>query len=80
MELYKIDAKEFLGIMADVISEDKAKNKKATARFEEVMKEAQRLKEEYDEYRKQKGSEDSDGLSDDDFDSLFGSLGISRPK
>jgi hypothetical protein len=83
MELFKIDAKEFLGIMADVISEDKAKNKKATARFEEVMKEAQRLKEEYDEYRKQKGSEDSedsDGLSDDDLDNLFGGLGISRPK
>ena len=80
MALFRIEAKEFLGIMADVISEDKAKNKKATARFEEIMKEAQRLKEEYDEYRKQKGSEDSDGLSDDDLDNLFGGLGISRPQ
>jgi hypothetical protein len=48
MELYKVDAKEFLSIMANVISEDDAKNKKATARFEEIMKEAQKLKEEYE--------------------------------
>jgi hypothetical protein len=81
MELYKIDAKEFLGIMADVISEDKAKNKKAEARFEEIMKEAQKLKEEYDEYKKQQGSddsEDSDDLSDDDLDDFLSGLGISR--
>jgi hypothetical protein len=82
MELYKIDAKEFLGIMADVIDKDESKNKRATKRFEEVMKNAQVLKDEYEEYKKQQGinSDDSDELSDDDLDNLFGSLGISRPK
>jgi hypothetical protein len=80
IELFKIEAKEFLGIMADVISEDKDKNKKAADRFEEIMKEAQRLKEEYEEYKKQKGntSNDSDDLNDDDFDDFLSSMGISR--
>jgi hypothetical protein len=82
MELFKIDAKEFLGIMADVIDKDEEKNKRATKKFEEVMKNAQALKDEYEEYKKQQGSnsDDSDELSDDDLDNLFGSLGISRPK
>jgi len=80
MELFKIDAKEFLGIMADVISENKDKNKKAAARFEEIMKEAQILKNEYEEYKKQKGNttDDSDDLNDDDFDDFLSSMGISR--
>jgi hypothetical protein len=80
IELFKIEAKEFLGIMADVISEDKDKNKKAADRFEEIMKEAQRLKEEYEEYKKQKGntSDDSEDLNDDDFDDFLSSMGISR--
>jgi hypothetical protein len=80
MELFKIDAKEFLGIMADVISENKDKNKKAAARFEEIMKEAQILKKEYEEYKKQKGNavDDSDDFNDDDFDDFLSSMGISR--
>ena len=79
MELYKVDAKEFLAIMANVISEDDAKNKKATARFEEIMKEAQKLKEEYEDYKQQQGdSSDSDDLSDDDLDDFLSSMGISR--
>jgi uncharacterized protein YktB (UPF0637 family) len=80
IELFKIEAKEFLGIMADVISEDKEKNKKAAARFEEIMKEAQKLKDEYEEYKKQKGNDvnDSDDLDDDDFDDFLSSMGISR--
>lgn len=81
MELFKIDAKEFLGIMADVLDKDESKNKKATARFEEIMKEAQKLKEEYEEYKKQQGnvsSDDSDDLNDDDFDDFLSSMGISR--
>jgi hypothetical protein len=83
MELYRVEAKEFLNIMADVISEDESKNKKATARFEEIMKEAQKLKEEYEEYKKQQGntsddSDDSDDLNDDDLDDFLSSMGISR--
>jgi len=79
MELYKVDAKEFLTIMGNVISEDEAKNKKATARFEEIMKEAQKLKEEYEDYKQQQGdSSDSEDLSDDDLDDFLSSMGISR--
>jgi hypothetical protein len=79
IELFKIEPIEFLGIMADVIDKDESKNKRATARFEEIMKEAQRLKEEYEEYKKQKGnSSDSDDLDDDDFDDFLSSMGISR--
>jgi hypothetical protein len=83
IELYKIDAKELLGIMADVIDKNVEKNKKATARFEEIVKEAQKLKEEYEEYKKQQGntsddSDDSDDLNDDDLDDFLSSMGISR--
>jgi hypothetical protein len=79
IELFKIEPKEFLGIMADVIDKDESKNKRATVRFEEIMKEAQRLKEEYEEHKKKKGSSsDSDDLNDDDFDDFLSSMGISR--
>jgi hypothetical protein len=90
IELFKIEAKELLGIMADVIDKDEEKNKRATARFEEIMKEAQKLKEEYEEYKKQQGitgkeqgntsddSDDSDDLNDDDLDDFLSSMGISR--
>jgi hypothetical protein len=87
IELYKIEAKEFLGIIADVIDTRPEKNKIATARFEEIMKEAQTLKREYEEYKKQQGntskkqgntSDDSDDLNDDDLDDFLSSMGISR--
>jgi hypothetical protein len=81
MELYRVEAKEFLNIMADVISTDESKNKKATAKFMEIMKKAQTLKDEYEEYKQQQGggdSEDSDDLGDDDLDDFLSSMGISR--
>jgi hypothetical protein len=81
MELYRVEAKEFLNIMADVISEDESKNKKATDKFMEIMKKAQTLKDEYEEYKQQQGggdSEDSDDLGDDDLDDFLSSMGISR--
>jgi hypothetical protein len=87
IELFKIEAKELLGIMADVIDKNVEKNKKAAARFEEIMKEAQTLKREYEEYKKQQGntskkqgntSDDSDDLNDDDLDDFLSSMGISR--
>jgi hypothetical protein len=81
MELYRVDAKAFLAIIADVISEDESKNKKATAKFMEIMKKAQTLKDEYEEYKQQQGggdSEDSDDLNDDDLDDFLSSMGISR--
>ena len=78
MVLYRIDAKEFLGIMADVISNDESKNKKAKIRFEEIMKEAQKLKDDYDESKNQKDDDSDD--DDEDMDDFLGSLGITRPK
>jgi hypothetical protein len=81
MELYRVEAKAFLAIMADVISTDESKNKKATAKFMEIMKKAQTLKDEYEEYKQQQGgddSEDSDDLNDDDLDDFLSSMGISR--
>ncbi len=77
-ELYKLDAKEFLNIIGDVISSDESKNKKATRRFEELMKEAMKMKEEYDSYKESKGEEpDSDDVDDDDLKDFLGGLGIS---
>lgn len=89
--LYQIPAKEFLELIGLAISEDPSKVKKATARFKEIMNEAQVLKTEYEEYKSTKDDADMDDFlgslgsdnSDDDDDSLddfFGSLGITRPK
>jgi hypothetical protein len=76
VELYKLDAKEFLNVIGDVISADESKNKKATKRFEELMKEAMKLKEEYESYRESKG-EDPDSDDEDDLKDFLGGLGIS---
>lgn len=80
VQLYKLDAKEFLLLIGDVISQDESRNKKATRRFEELMKEAMDLKSEYDDYKASKGEEpDSDNIDDDDDDlqDFLGGLGIS---
>jgi hypothetical protein len=76
VELYKLDAKEFLNVIGDVISADESKNKKATKRFEELMKEAMKLKEEYESYKESKG-EDPDSDDEDDLKDFLGGLGIS---
>ena len=80
VELYKIEAKEFLMLISDVISVDESKNKKATRRFEELMKEAMKMKEEYDAYKEERGEEpNSDDVDDDDddFKDFLGGMGIS---
>lgn len=80
VQLYKLEAKEFLLLIGDVISQDESRNKKATRRFEELMKEAMDLKSEYDEYKANKGEEpDSDNIDDedDDLQDFLGGLGIS---
>jgi hypothetical protein len=74
--LYKTPAKEFLEIIGNAISEDESKVKKATAKFKEIMKEAQKSKSEYDDFKGEEGSEDDE---DDDFDQLYRDLGIPRP-
>jgi hypothetical protein len=73
--LYKTDAKEFLDIIGNAISEDESKVKKATAKFKEIMKQAQQSKSEYDDFKGEEGSEDED----DDLDQLYRDLGIPRP-
>ena len=60
--------------------------KKATAKFEEIIKEAQKLKSDFEDYQEEEGggsgSNDDDdfGGDDDNLDDFFASLGISRPK
>jgi hypothetical protein len=81
VQLYQVAAKEFLEIMGNVISDDENKVKKATRRFEELMREAQELKDEYDNYKEEEGNEpDDDPEDDDDLDDFLSGLGISRPK
>ena len=76
--LYQIPAQEFLEIVGNAISEDASKVKKATARFEEIMKEAQNMKDEFENYKEEEGIDSED--EDDGLDDFFGSMGISRPK
>jgi hypothetical protein len=88
IQLYQIPAEEFLKIIGDVISSDESKNRKATARFEEIMREAQELKSEYDNWKEENGEDqsdddnsgDDDDDDDDDLDDFLSGLGISRPK
>lgn len=75
--LYKTEAKEFLDIIGNAISEDESKVRKATAKFKEIMKQAQQSKSEYDDFKGEEGSEDDD--DDDDYDQLYRDLGIPRP-
>ena len=42
------------------------------------MKEAQELKNEFEEYKEE--NDDTDGNDDDELDDFLGNLGISRPK
>ena len=83
--LYQIPAQEFLEIIGNAISQDESKVKRATSKFKEIMKEAQQLKSDFENYQEEEGS-DSDDYGDDDdddddgLDDFLGSLGISRPK
>jgi hypothetical protein len=76
--LYQIDATEFLEIIGNAISDEKSKNKKATERFEEIMKEAMEMKSEFENYQEENDIDPED--EDDGLDDFFGSIGISRPK
>jgi hypothetical protein len=85
--LYQVPAQEFLDIIGNAISEDESKVKRATSRFEEIMREATQMKKEFDEYKEDNDSSDFSGSNnfgddddDDDLDDFLGSLGITRPK
>lgn len=73
--LYQTPAKEFLDIIGDAISEDQSKVNRATSKFKEIMKQAQKSKSEYDDFKGEEGSDDED----DDYDQLYRDLGIPRP-
>ena len=75
--LYQIPAKEFLQIIGDVISEDESKSKRAKSRFEDIMRQAKNMKEEFENYKEDNGDDSDD---DDGLDDFLGSLGIERPK
>jgi len=77
--LYQIEAQEFLEIIGNAISEDPSKVAKATSKFNEIMGEAIKMKEEFEDYKEEEGIE-SDEDEDDGLDDFLGSLGISRPK
>jgi hypothetical protein len=77
--LYQIEAQEFLDIIGNAISEDSSKVSKASARFNEIMREAIKMKEEFEDYKEEEGIESDDEDDDDGLDDFLGSLGISRP-
>lgn len=80
--LYQIPAQEFLEIIGNAISEEDSKVKKATKRFEEIMKEAIQMKDDFENYKEEENidSDENDEDDDDGLDDFLGSLGISRPK
>ena len=49
--LYQIEAQEFLEIIGNAISEDSSKVAKATSKFDEIMREAIKMKEEFEDYK-----------------------------
>ena len=74
--LYQIDAKEFLDIIGNAISEDSSKLSNAKKRFEEIVKDAKQMKEEYENYKEE---ENIDSDDEDDLDDFLSGLGITRP-
>ena len=77
--LYQIEAKEFLEVIGNAISEDSSKISKAKKRFEEIVEEAKQMQEEFEDYKEDEDI-DPDSNDDDDLDDVLNSLGITRPK
>ena len=75
--LYQIPAEEFLKIIGYAISEDESKIKMATSKFKEIIKEAKKMKSDFDNFREDGESDDSNlnpsgkfsSYDDDDEDS-----------
>ena len=95
IELYKIDAKEFVvDIFGDILDEDEKKRERGIKRLYEIFQRAKQAKAEhesgdkkdddidYGDYDDDDGGDDDDDGGDDDggLDNLLGSLGISRSK
>ena len=65
--LYQIPAEEFLKIIGYAISEDESKIKMATSKFKEIMKEAQKMKSDFDNFREDGESDGEVGAGDEEF-------------
>ena len=77
--LYQIPAQEFLELIGNAISEDSSKLGKAKSRFEEIVKEAKKMKEEFENYKEEEEI-DSEEDDEDGLDDFLSGLGITRPK
>jgi hypothetical protein len=75
--LYQIEAKEFLEIIGNAISEDSSKVGKAKKRFEEIVRDAKQMQDEFENYKEE---EDIDSDDDEGLDDFLNGLGITRPK
>lgn len=73
--LYKLPAREFLKIIANVISENESRLQKGKDTFRELMQDAQKLKTEFEEYKEEKNIE-SDEDDEEDIDDFLKSIGI----
>lgn len=75
ISLYKLPADEFLEIIGNVISSDNSKVSRGKDSFKEIMREAQNLKEKFENYKEEEGIESDEDDEDDINDFLIG-LGI----
>jgi len=76
ISLYKQPAEEFLKIIGDIISTDTTKNQRGKDAFKDIYREAEKMKEEFENYKEEEGIEDDD---EDDLDDFLSSLGIEPP-
>jgi hypothetical protein len=82
IELYKMPAKEILGIVGNAISEDSSKVNKAKSKFVEIMNKAKSVKEDFENWKNEKEEETpevNNKNDDDDLDDFLRGLGIERP-
>ena len=82
IELYKMPAKEILGIVGDAISEDSSKVNKTKSKFVEIMNKAKSVKEDFENWKNEKEEETpevNNKNDDDDLDDFLRGLGIERP-
>jgi hypothetical protein len=75
ISLYKLPADEFLEIIGNIISSDNSKVNRGKDSFREIMREAQNLKEEFENYKEEEGIE-SDEEDEDDINDFLRGLGI----
>ncbi len=78
ISLYKLSPEEFLDIIGNVISSDNSKIDRGKNSLREIMREAQNLKDEFENYKEEEGIED-DEEDDDDVNDFLRSLGIEPP-